>query len=239
MRNPKIEPWELLECGWQDDHSAGRLFGINRFVEGPKRTVPLTYLALGDSYTIGESVEPDARWPIQLFQRILNRGFEAETPEIIAQTGWTTDELQGAVENRNLNQTFDLVSLLIGVNNQYRGRCVKEFGEQVEQLIDTAVRLSQAREDGVIVLSIPDWGCTPFAKDRDQAKIGLEIDEYNREKKDRCRQAGVTWVDITDLTRNVRDNPELTAEDGLHPSKVLYGQWVDRVWPVLTSRLEA
>ena len=201
--------------------------------------MPLTYLALGDSYTIGESVEPDARWPIQLFQRILNRGFEAETPEIIAQTGWTTDELQGAVENRNLNQTFDLVSLLIGVNNQYRGRCVKEFGEQVEQLIDTAVRLSQAREDGVIVLSIPDWGCTPFAKDRDQAKIGLEIDEYNREKKDRCRQAGVTWVDITDLTRNVRDNPELTAEDGLHPSKVLYGQWVDRVWPVLTSRLEA
>lgn len=201
--------------------------------------MPLTYLALGDSYTIGESVEPDARWPIQLFQRILNRGFEAETPEIIAQTGWTTDELQGAVENRNLNQTFDLVSLLIGVNNQYRGRCVKEFGEQVEQLIDTAVRLSQAREDGVMVLSIPDWGCTPFAKDRDQAKIGLEIDEYNREKKDRCRQAGVTWVDITDLTRNVRDNPELTAEDGLHPSKVLYGQWVDRVWPVLTSRLEA
>ena len=201
--------------------------------------MPLTYLALGDSYTIGESVEPGARWPIQLFQRILNRGFEAETPEIIAQTGWTTDELQGAVENRNLNQTFDLVSLLIGVNNQYRGRCVKEFGEQVEQLIDTAVRLSQAREDGVIVLSIPDWGCTPFAKDRDQAKIGLEIDEYNREKKDRCRQAGVTWVDITDLTRNVRDNPELTAEDGLHPSKVLYGQWVDRVWPVLTSRLEA
>ena len=201
--------------------------------------MPLTYLALGDSYTIGESVEPDARWPIQLFQRILNRGFEAETPEIIAQTGWTTDELQGAVENRNLNQTFDLVSLLIGVNNQYRGRCVKEFGEQVEQLIDTAVRLSQAREDGVIVLSIPDWGCTPFANDRDQAKIGLEIDEYNREKKDRCRQAGVTWVDITDLTRNVRDNPELTAEDGLHPSKVLYGQWVDRVWPVLTSRLEA
>ena len=201
--------------------------------------MPLTYLALGDSYTIGESVEPDARWPIQLFQRILNRGFEAEIPEIIAQTGWTTDELQGAVENRNLNQTFDLVSLLIGVNNQYRGRCVKEFGEQVEQLIDTAVRLSQSQEDGVIVLSIPDWGCTPFAKDRDQAKIGLEIDEYNREKKDRCRQAGVTWVDITDLTRNVRDNPELTAEDGLHPSKVLYGQWVDRVWPVLTSRLEA
>ena len=109
--------------------------------------MPLTYLALGDSYTIGESVEPDARWPIQLFQRILHLGFEAETPEIIAQTGWTTDELQQAVENRNLNQRFDLVSLLIGVNNQYRGRCVKEFGEQVERLITTAVRLSESREE--------------------------------------------------------------------------------------------
>ncbi|MEC7603861.1 MAG: SGNH/GDSL hydrolase family protein [Planctomycetota bacterium] len=201
--------------------------------------MPLTYLALGDSYTIGESVEPDARWPIQLFQRILHLGFEAETPEIIAQTGWTTDELQQAVENRNLNQRFDLVSLLIGVNNQYRGRCVKEFGEQVERLIATAVRLSESREKGVIVLSIPDWGCTPFAEDRDQAKICFEIDEYNREKKDRCQQAGVTWVNITDLTRRARDCPELTAEDGLHPSKVLYGQWVDRVWPILTSRFEA
>ena len=165
--------------------------------------MPLTYLALGDSYTIGESVEPDARWPIQLFHRILHFGYEAETPEIIAQTGWTTDELQHAVENRDLSQSFDLVSLLLGVKNQYQGRC------------------------------------TPFAEHRDKAKRGLEIDEYNLEKKERCQQAGVTWVDITDLTRRARDCPELTAEDGLHPSKVLYGQWVDRVWPILTSSLEA
>ena len=116
--------------------------------------MPLTYLALGDSYTIGESVEPDARWPIQLFHRILHFGYEAETPEIIAQTAWTTDELQQAVENRDLSQSFDLVSLLIGVNNQYQGRCVKEYGEQVERLIATAVRLSESREEGVIVLSL-------------------------------------------------------------------------------------
>jgi lysophospholipase L1-like esterase len=198
----------------------------------------LTYLALGDSYTIGESVEPHERWPVQLTQRLNDHGIETESAEILAQTGWTTDELDQAMDARSFTRSFDVVTLLIGVNNQYRGRSVTEFGQQFDRILERCFSLSKTGISGIWVLSIPDWGCTPFAKDRDRDCIRQEIDDFNRETRDRCRQAQAAWVDITDLTRRASNDSRLTAIDGLHPSAELYSLWVDRLYPLVQKSLE-
>ena len=205
---------------------------------GSHEPMALTYLALGDSYTIGESVEPSERWPVQLTQRLNDHGIATESPEILAQTGWTTDELDEAMASRSFSNSFDVVTLLIGVNNQYRGRSVAEFGQQFDRLLERCLSLSKTGPSGIWVLSIPDWGCTPFAQDRDRRQIGQEIDDFNREKKDRCQRTAASWIDITDLTRRASKDAELTAGDGLHPSAALYRLWVDRLYPRLHNTLK-
>ncbi len=187
------------------------------------------FLALGDSYTIGESVAEPDRWPVQVVHLLRETtGLDFAEPEIIAQTGWTTDELAAAVRETKPKGLFDLVTLLIGVNNQYRGRPVDEYREQFAALLATAIDLARDREH-VIVLSIPDWGVTPFAEGQDRARIGAEIDAFNAVNREEATRAGTQYVDVTPVSREAAANPELVADDGLHPSGQMYRRWAEQV----------
>jgi lysophospholipase L1-like esterase len=187
----------------------------------------LTFLALGDSYTIGEGVPERERWPAQLVAKLDREGIRLEQPRIIAKTGWTTDELSAAIDEAKINgQTFDLVTLLIGVNNQFRGRDLEEYRRQFVELLKRAVVFARADAKHVIVVSIPDWGVTPFAKERDRAKVAREIDEFNRVNREESKKAGARYVDVTPLSRA---SPQEVVADGLHPSGAMYARWADAV----------
>jgi lysophospholipase L1-like esterase len=177
------------------------------------------YLALGDSYTIGESVAGGDRFPNQL-ARELGTG----EPLIIAKTGWTTDELNAAIDAQGPKGPYDLVTLLIGVNNQYRGRDSEQYRGEFAALLGRAIVFAGGDARKVIVVSIPDWGVTPFAEGRDRAKIAAEIDRYNAVNREETLRAGARYVDITPISR--KNDPALVAADGLHPSGEQYGQWV-------------
>jgi lysophospholipase L1-like esterase len=193
----------------------------------------LSYLALGDSYTIGESVPAGARWPMQLADALRTRGIRIADPRIIATTGWTTDELSAAMDAAEPLGTFDFVSLLIGVNNQYRGREVENYRAECAALLDRAIGLVGGREDRVMVLSIPDWGVTPFGQGsgRDTAQIGRELDAYNAVAAEECAVRGITFVDITPVSRSLGAQPDRIADDGLHPSPLAYADWTALALP--------
>jgi len=195
---------------------------------------PATFLALGDSYTIGETVASDQRWPAQLLRRLRHDGFRVEKPKIVAKTGWTTDELSAAMDEAGLHPPYDLVSLGIGVNDQYRGREADSVAPRFEALLERAIGLAGDRPGHVIVFSIPDWGVTPFARkdDRGAAEIGRQIDAYNRIERDITQRHHAHWVDVTDISRHVADDILLVANDGLHPSPRQYREWVNRILPV-------
>lgn len=199
---------------------------------------PYQVLALGDSYTIGESVAEAERWPNHLQQLLAKENLHCAAPRIIAKTGWTTDELQNALEQNELQPAYHLVTLLIGVNNQYRGRDAEQYRVELRELIQFAISKADGNPNRVVLLSIPDWGVTPFAKGRDRAKIANEIDVYNQVKKEEAERAKVRFVDITDITRDIAgDKAELIADDGLHPSGKMYRQWAQRVLPIAKSCL--
>jgi lysophospholipase L1-like esterase len=187
----------------------------------------MKYLALGDSYTIGESVAPLHRWPVLLTQLLQKRGLEIGQPLIIAQTGWTTSELAQAIAAQQLHESFDLVSLLIGVNNQYRGLSVAEFRAEFRDLLRLSIDLATDGRPGVFVLSIPDWGVSPFAQDRDSAAIASQIDEFNQVIVQECELQKITFIDVTALSRLAQNNPQLIAEDGLHFSGNMYQLWAE------------
>lgn len=191
----------------------------------PQESAP-RMLALGDSYTIGESVPEADRWPNQLA-----RALGAPNPEIIAKTGWTTDELNAAIDAANPQGPYRLVTLLIGVNNQYRGRDVEQYRGEFAALLRRAIGFGGGDAKRVIVASIPDWGVTPFAEGRDRAKIATEIDRYNAVNREETARAGAHYVDITPVSR--RSDPSLVAGDGLHPSAAQYAEWTKLILPVL------
>ena len=187
-------------------------------------TAPLRYLALGDSYTIGESVPEAGRWPMQLAAALRERGVAMADPRIIATTGWTTDELSAAMDAAEPLGDWHLVSLLIGVNNQYRGRDLGEYVSEFTALLDRAIGLAGGRASRVLVLSIPDWGRTPFgqASGRDTALIASELDAYNAAAAAACTARGVAFVDITPASRAPGAG---VADDGLHPDAAQYAAW--------------
>jgi len=202
-----------------------------------KHPRPLRYLALGDSYTIGEAVEERDRWPVQLVGALRAEQREIADPEIVARTGWTTDELDAAITAHAPEGPYDLVSLLIGVNNQYRGRSVGEYREQFRGLLERAVGFAGGSTDRVFVLSIPDWGVTPFAEGRDRKEIGREIDSFNAVARAECAARGVRFVDITPGSRKAAVAPSLVASDGLHPSGAMYTEWTAAALPVVREML--
>ncbi len=189
-----------------------------------------SYLALGDSYTIGESVNENMRWPVQLVEKLRIDNIQIDDPLIVAKTGWTSDELIKGISDSGIEGNFDLVSLLIGVNNQYRGWSSETFREEFKHLADLAIKFGNGEKDRVFVLTIPDWGVMPFAEGRDRAKIASEIDLFNSIVKEECEVAGIICVDITPISRDASQNNTLVAGDGLHPSAAMYSLWVDAVY---------
>lgn len=192
----------------------------------------MKYLALGDSYTIGESVAPEERWPVQLAHQLRQRGKEVEGPTIIATTGWRTDNLQNGMTIARLQPEYDLVSLLIGVNNQYQGRPLAQYQTEFEALLREAIRLARGNKANVFVVSIPDYGYTPFGQPQ-QEKISRELDAFNQANRALTEQLGVTYIYITDISRQGLQDPALVAADGLHPSGKMYGLWVARILEAL------
>jgi len=197
----------------------------------------MTYLALGDSYTIGEGVPLYENFPYQVVQLLRKNGLMFHAPEIIAKTGWTTDELLSTLSTTRLLPSYDFVSLLIGVNNQYRGRSLDEYQQQFETLLKKAVRLSANNPSRVIVLSIPDWGVTPYAADRDRNKIAKDIDDFNLINKSIALQHHAHYIDITEGSREAASDPTLMASDGLHPSGIEYTRWSKLVFDKIQNEL--
>jgi len=199
----------------------------------PPANMKYHYLALGDSYTIGESVPAQDNFPNQTAAILAKDSIGLFPPRIIARTGWTTNELisgirSSAAENPLYNP-YDLVSLLIGVNNQYRGYPVETYKREFEDLLKKAILYAGNRPGRVIVLSIPDWGVTPFAGERDREQIAREIDEYNRLNREIATRNNVRYLDITPWTREAAADPSLIAPDGLHPSAKEYRRWAEQV----------
>mmetsp|Transcript_720 Transcript_720/g.2566 ORF Transcript_720/g.2566 Transcript_720/m.2566 type:complete len:204 (-) Transcript_720:46-657(-) len=198
-----------------------------------------SYLAIGDSYTIGEGVADSRRWPVILSRQINDKGSvgTVSAPKIVAVTGWTTDELGGGMDKAHLADSYDLVSLLIGVNDQYRGRPVEAYGPAFDVLLERAVGLTQSKTaNHVVVVSIPDWGVTPFGQrsGRSSATVAAEIDAYNATAKTITEQRGAHWVDITPLTRQ---QSSMVVSDGLHPNGGAYALWVDLILPAAIAAL--
>lgn len=197
-----------------------------------------TYLALGDSYTIGEQVSSDENFPHQTVGLLKTQGIEVANPVIIATTGWTTDELAASIREHNITDIFSFVTLLIGVNNQYRGRDLENYKEEYTQLLDIAIRYANGHTQNVFVLSIPDWGVTPFAEGKDRAQIAKDIDAYNAAKKEITLAHKCHYIDITDSTRKNGTTAEYLAEDGLHPSGKEYKIWAERLVPEVAKALK-
>ena len=199
----------------------------------------LTYLALGDSYTIGEGVGERGRWPVQLASALRAEGVALADPRIIATTGWTTDELASAMDAAEPLGEWEFVSLLIGVNDQYRGRDVDDYVGRFAPLLQRAVSLAGDRADRVLALSIPDWGVTPFARKelRSPRRIAAELDAYNQAAREICASLGVAFVDITGISREGGGEPDMLVSDGLHPSAAMYARWAEAALPVARNLL--
>jgi lysophospholipase L1-like esterase len=203
----------------------------------PQQKKEYSYLALGDSYTIGEKVAPEENFPNQAITILRENGFDFKAPRIVAKTGWTTDEIQDGIKEAKLDGHYDFVSLLAGVNNQYRKRSVTDYIPQFESLLDQALKYAGNRNNRVIVISIPDWGVTPFADGMDREKIALEIDEFNRANKEIADKYKVHYINITLGNRKAAHDTELVSEDGLHPSGKEYKKWAIEVAAIVKSEL--
>jgi len=206
-------------------------------------TSPNTFkiLSLGDSYTIGQSVCESCRFPEQL-KDSLKLQFSSETGfdlNVIAQTGWTTTNLKTAISSENLTTDYDLVTLLIGVNNQFQGKPFSLYETEFSQLVQTATNAAQGDKNNVIVLSIPDYALTPFGQNNGNPETtSEEIDLYNAFAENYCAQQNITFLNITDITRQGIENPELVASDGLHPSAMAYSKFVERLLPIALEKIE-
>lgn len=195
-------------------------------------------LGLGDSYTIGQSVCDTCKFPVQLKDSLINN-FNSDNEfelKVIATTGWTTTNLIGAIDRENINNDYNLVTLLIGVNNQYQKKPFSIYESEFPQLVNTAISKGKGDKKNVIVVSIPDYAYTPFGNGN--TNISTEIDRYNSFAEDYCTKNNITYISITDITRMGLNNPELVASDGLHPSKLAYTKFVERILPVAIEKLK-
>ncbi len=202
------------------------------------QTKSFRYLALGDSYTIGESVALNKNFPNQTVALLRKEKIAIDDAAIIAKTGWTTDELQEMLNRTRLQIPFDFVTLLIGVNNQYRGRNTDEYAVQFTQLLQQAIGFAGEKPNHVIVLSIPDWGVTPFAAGRDRAKIAEEIDAFNAINEKISKEYKVHYINITPFTREAATDKTLVTKDGLHPSAKDYARWAEKVKEVIMKEVK-
>jgi lysophospholipase L1-like esterase len=204
---------------------------------GPGTAEGVRILALGDSYTIGEGVPAEEQWSVQLAGLLRDRGFVVDPPQVIATTGWTTSDLESAVNRSDLSPPYDLVTLLIGVNDQYQGWSAGRYRDGFADLLRRAIELAGGDPRRVIVLSIPDYSVTPFSQRLDRQAIRTEIDQFNVINRELTRQLGAHYVDVTPISREAGDDPSLLAPDGLHPSGEMYAQWARLVLPAALAAL--
>jgi lysophospholipase L1-like esterase len=197
-----------------------------------------TYLALGDSYTIGEAIPVHLSFPSQVVQQLRKNKSHVSAPEIMARTGWTTDELLAAISDYKFLEHYDLVTLLVGVNNQYRGRRIEEYKLEMESLLKFALERANKKEDHVIVLSIPDYSVTPFAQKLEPERISKEIDLYNTVKRALAAQYKVRYIDITEQSKAAYSDESLLAPDGLHYSEKVYKVWAEKVVEIISSKMK-
>ena len=197
-----------------------------------------TFLALGDSYTIGESVNAEQRFPAQTSILLSSYGIKINTPDYIATTGWTTQNLQDAINNKKPANNYSIVTLLIGVNNQYQGLSFTDYKNQFTSLLQQAIGFAGNNKNHVFVVSIPDYSVTPFARNSDTARIAREIDQYNAANKSITESFGVSYTDITPISREAKNNSDLVASDGLHPSASQYQRWAALLAPTIKAHLQ-
>jgi len=198
----------------------------------------LNLLFLGDSYTIGEAVKESQRWPEQLISALKNQKYKITSSTLIAKTGWTTDELANTIAAAKVNTDYDLVTLCIGVNNQYRGRSIENYLDEFEQLLKQAISYAGNDASRVLVLSIPDYGVTPFAKEKNPEKISNEIDQFNQVNLQLTRKYNAGYVEITSVSKFALHDLSLLADDQLHPSAKMYSRWVQTMMPLVETILE-
>jgi len=197
----------------------------------------INYLALGDSYTVGEGVSPKDSYPYQLVKKIRQAGFAIDDPQIIAKTGWRCDNLQTAIQEKNIQEKYDLVTVLIGVNNQFQNKPIENFKSDFRKLLNTSIELGKYGKSSVFVLSIPDYGCTPFGKiEREQ--IAKEIDTWNHEISLIANEFELTFLDITPISKRALTEENLTCKDNLHPSARMYSLWVDEIYLPIKNQLK-
>lgn len=223
----------LLACNQQDNDLV-----IPAELEEQVYYAKISYLALGDSYTIGESVSNNKNFPKQLEKRLENDLKINIQTKIVAKTGWRTDNLLNAIATTDLDISYDFVTLLIGVNNQFQGVNFTKYEEEFAELLAIAIKFADNNPSRVVVVSIPDWSFTPFGKNRDGENISSEIDAYNTSARSKAEQSEVNFIEITDITREGLEKPELVAGDGLHPSAEAYKLFVDRIAPKISSGLK-
>ena len=188
-----------------------------------------SFLALGDSYTVGEGVSYEESWPSQFVDYAMERGIDFKNPELIAQTGWKTYDLLNAIKSSNLSVKYDFISLLIGVNNQFNSRPLSEFEDDLNEIL-TEINYLKKGNSKVIVISIPDWGYSPYGSSYDRERISDEIDQFNNILKKISEQNNLNFVDVTQISRLAIKEPNLIAEDKLHPSGLMYLEWVEKIY---------
>ncbi|NCD70473.1 SGNH/GDSL hydrolase family protein [Mucilaginibacter agri] len=226
-------------CSKQQMDTVNNLPAATASIPATDTATTVTYLALGDSYTIGESVPQAQSFPYQLTGQLKLNKFKASDPVIIAKTGWTTNDLKYAIQAANLNKTFTFVTLLIGVNNQYQNFDINTYRPDFVELLNTAIQFAGGNKRHVFVLSIPDYSVTPFAATSMKQQIADQLNVYNNINQAESDKAGVNYLNITGISRTAATDATLIAGDGLHPSALMYKLWVDQLVKQVASGLNA
>ena len=195
------------------------------------RESPYSFIALGDSYTIGEGVNEDERWPNQFVDVAYENGVDFDQPMIIAETGWKTYDLLNAINQTNFTKKYDYISLLIGVNNQFNSRPIDEFEEDLNKLMDEMKRIKK-NDGSIIIISIPDWGYTPFGESSDINDISEQINLFNSSLRKFATTNGIKYVDVTEISRRGINEPDLITNDNLHPSGIMYLEWAKKIYNI-------
>lgn len=202
-----------------------------------QETAAISYLALGDSYTIGEGVLESERWPMQLALRLEEDGMPIKQPKIIAKTGWRTDELLQAMQEQASKKKYDIVSVQIGVNNQYQGRDLFVYKKEFKKILEKATLYGKQGRRSVFVLSIPDYGVTPFGKESDKKNISREVKAYNKTARKIAKEMGISFYNITPISKKAAKDLSLVAKDELHPSGKMYTLWVEKIYTKIQQML--
>ena len=195
------------------------------------RESPYSFIALGDSYTVGEGVNEDERWPNQFVDVAYESGGDFDQPMIIAETGWKTYDLLNAINQTNFTKKYDYISLLIGVNNQFNSRPIDEFEEDLNKLMDEMKRIKK-NDGSIIIISIPDWGYTPFGESSDMSDISEQINLFNSSLRKFATTNGLKYVDVTEISRRGINEPDLITNDNLHPSGIMYLEWAKKIYNI-------